>query len=170
MCVCLCVLVTAHLSLEMLQSMVVFLLVLTMMNGRLMAELAAGEPCVASLSLLRLIRFLNDNTYDNRIHYTLTTSLSFSLPATLILLLLLSSALFSADTLSVLPTLAKHHIHMYRSNTNCHSHGLQQDQNKTLQVNYTHNSTTDKKQHIIHTYKNKISSVLYILLLNVLLS
>ena len=53
----------AHLSLEILQSMVVFLLVLTMMNGRLMAELAAGEPCVASLSLLRLIRFLNDNTY-----------------------------------------------------------------------------------------------------------
>ena len=44
-CVCVCVLlVTAHLSLEMLQSMVVFLLVLTMMNGRLMAELAAGEP------------------------------------------------------------------------------------------------------------------------------
>ena len=53
----------AHLSLEILQSIVVFLLVLTMMKGRLIAELAAGDPCVANLSLLRLIRFLNDNTY-----------------------------------------------------------------------------------------------------------
>jgi len=59
-----CVELTAYLSLEILQSMVVFLLVLTMMNGRLMAELAAGEPCVANLSLLRLIKFLNDNTYE----------------------------------------------------------------------------------------------------------
>ena len=70
MCVCVCVCACvcartrmAHLSLEILQSMVVFLLVLTMMKGRLMAELAAGEPCVANLSLLRRIRFLNDNTY-----------------------------------------------------------------------------------------------------------
>ena len=63
----------AYLSLEMLQSMVVFLLVLTMMNGRLMAEFAAGDPCIASLSLLRLIRFLNDNTYkQNGTHQILT--------------------------------------------------------------------------------------------------
>ena len=33
------------------------------MKGRLMAELAAGDPCEANLSLLRFIRFLNDNTY-----------------------------------------------------------------------------------------------------------
>lgn len=64
--------VATHLSLDMLQSIVVFLLVLTMMNGRLIAELAAGEPCVANLSLLRLIRFLNDNTYKTLgCHYTL---------------------------------------------------------------------------------------------------
>ena len=70
MCLCVCASVLiAYLSLEMLQSIVVFLLVLTMINGRLMAEFAAGEPCIASLSLLRLIRFLNDNTY-NTVGYT----------------------------------------------------------------------------------------------------
>ena len=49
----------AHLSLEMLQSMVVFLLVFTIMKGSPMAELSVGVPNVDTLSRLRFIRFLN---------------------------------------------------------------------------------------------------------------
>ena len=48
-----------HLSLEMLQSMTVFLLVLTTMKGSWMAELDAGSPRVASSCWLRCTRFLN---------------------------------------------------------------------------------------------------------------
>ena len=47
-----------YLSLEMLQSIVVFLLVLTMMKGRPMEEFWAGAPRDETLSLLRFIKFL----------------------------------------------------------------------------------------------------------------
>ena len=47
-----------HLSLEMLQSMVVFLLVLTMRKGSPMAEFWEGSSRVETRSRFRLIRFL----------------------------------------------------------------------------------------------------------------
>ena len=49
---------STYLSLEMLQSMTVFLLVLTMMNGSWMAALEEGAPCVLSRCRLRSTRFL----------------------------------------------------------------------------------------------------------------
>ena len=52
--------IPAYLSLEMLQSMVVFLLVLTTRNGRLIAEFCAGVPKFATRSRFLFIRFLKE--------------------------------------------------------------------------------------------------------------
>lgn len=49
-----------YLSLEMLQSIVVFLLVLTTKKGRLMAEFCEGVPKFATRSRFLFIRFLKD--------------------------------------------------------------------------------------------------------------
>ena len=49
---------STHLSFDMLQSITVFLLVFTMINGRWIAVLAAGGPCSLSFCLFRWTRFL----------------------------------------------------------------------------------------------------------------
>ena len=49
-----------YLSLEILQSMVVFLFVLTTRNGKLIDEFCDGTPSLATLSRFFFIRFLND--------------------------------------------------------------------------------------------------------------
>ena len=59
--------VVAYLSLDMLQSMVVFLLVLTTKKGRLMAEFWDGAPKFATRSRFLFIRFLKDRIYDKEL-------------------------------------------------------------------------------------------------------
>lgn len=49
----------SYLSLDMEQSMTVFLLVLTIIKGSCIAEFCGGGPCVVSSSLFLITRFLN---------------------------------------------------------------------------------------------------------------
>jgi len=53
------------LSLDMLQSMTVFLLVLTRINGSWIAELGLGAPFVCSARRLRCTRFLKAICWNN---------------------------------------------------------------------------------------------------------
>ena len=59
---------STYLSLEILQSMVVFLLVLTIIKGRPMAEFCEGVPREETRSLFLFIRFLKDNIYKYSIY------------------------------------------------------------------------------------------------------
>ena len=84
---------SSYLSFDMLQSMTVFLLVFTMIKGRWIAVLAAGEPWSFSTCLFLCTRFLKAicwNYIKKKLAWTpgpyFLTGIKFSLPTAILLL------------------------------------------------------------------------------------